>query len=263
MDEMKPPSSAPRLWGSRLNDWLIPLGMLLALIGIIGLGYELLRPSEEEVFEELIITYDDELGFAPFFAEDPGHAAGAEFDVPGVADDDTSSPSDATPTPDPNAAYAVLGWVPDNLEIPSINLNAPIVPVTHVDAELYGVSFTLWLAPRGYHVGWHSTSSLLGVGGNTVLNGHHNAYELVFEYLIDVEEGDRVIVSSGGDRFYYTVTTKVIFPERFETFETRMANTSWIGPTDDERITMVTCWPASSNTHRLVVVAKPESPTTD
>ncbi len=257
---MKPPRSEPRFWGGRLNDWLIPFGMLLALIGIISLGYELLKPSEEEVFEELIITYNDELGFAPFFSGDPANPAGTDFDMPGLSDGyNTPSPSDATPTPDPNAAYAVLGWVPDNLEIPSINLNAPIVSVTHVDAELHGVSFTLWLAPRGYRVGWHSTSSLLGVGGNTVLNGHHNAYGEVFEYLIDVEEGDRVIVSSGEDRFYYTVTNKVIFPERFESFETRMANTSWIGPTDDERITMITCWPATSNTHRLVVVAEPDT----
>jgi LPXTG-site transpeptidase (sortase) family protein len=231
---------------------MIPIGLLMTLIGLIGLGYELLKPSEEEVFEELIINYDDEVGFAPFFAEDPGLSE-TPTDLPG-----SSSQSGATATPDPSVAQAILGWVPDNLQIPSIHLDAPIVPVDYVDAELHGVSFTLWLAPRGYRVGWHATSALLGVGGNTVLNGHHNAYEMVFEHLIDVEEGDQVIVSSGENHFYYTVTTKVIFPERFETFETRIENTSWIEPTDDERITMVTCWPAASNTHRLVVVAEPD-----
>lgn len=241
---MKTTNTESRLWGTRSRDWLIPFGMLVTMLGVIGLAYELLKPSEEEIFEELIITYDDQIGFAPFFAEDPGTLE--------------ASQSDLTATPDPDVAYAILGLVPDNLQIPSINLDAPIVPVNYVDAELYGVSFTLWLAPRGYRVGWHSTSSLLGVGGNTVLNGHHNAYGEVFQHLIDVEEGDQVIVSSGEDRFYYTVTTKVIFAERFESFETRMGNTSWIGPTDGERITLITCWPATSNTHRLVVVAEPD-----
>jgi sortase (surface protein transpeptidase) len=37
-----------------------------------------------------------------------------------------------------------------------------------------------------------------------------------------------------------------------------MENTAWIGPMDDERITLVTCWPETSNTHRLVVVAEPD-----
>jgi sortase (surface protein transpeptidase) len=26
--------------------------------------------------------------------------------------------------------------------------------------------------------------------------------------------------------------------------------------TDDERLTLVTCWPADSNTHRLIIVAR-------
>ena len=39
----------------------------------------------------------------------------------------------------------------------------------------------------------------------------------------------------------------------------RRANAQWIAPTDDERLTLVTCWPYISNTHRLIIVAKPVS----
>ncbi|HID54608.1 MAG TPA: sortase, partial [Anaerolineae bacterium] len=31
----------------------------------------------------------------------------------------------------------------------------------------------------------------------------------------------------------------------------------WIMPTEDERITLVTCWPYTDNTNRLIVVAQP------
>jgi sortase A len=39
--------------------------------------------------------------------------------------------------------------------------------------------------------------------------------------------------------------------------EIRMANAEWLGGTDDERLTLVTCWPQKSNTHRLIIVARP------
>lgn len=32
-----------------------------------------------------------------------------------------------------------------------------------------------------------------------------------------------------------------------------------LGPTYDERITLITCWPYVSNTHRAVVVAEPDA----
>ena len=32
-----------------------------------------------------------------------------------------------------------------------------------------------------------------------------------------------------------------------------------LAPTDDVRVTLVTCWPYTNNTHRVIVVAKPAS----
>lgn len=49
----------------------------------------------------------------------------------------------------------------------------------------------------------------------------------------------------------------MIFPERDVPFETRLENARWILPSEDERITLITCWPYFSNTHRLIIVARP------
>jgi LPXTG-site transpeptidase (sortase) family protein len=53
------------------------------------------------------------------------------------------------------------------------------------------------------------------------------------------------------------VTEKHILKEKGEPPEVRRQNAKWIEPSDDERLTMITCWPYTNNTHRLIVVAKP------
>jgi sortase A len=49
----------------------------------------------------------------------------------------------------------------------------------------------------------------------------------------------------------------MILPEKYQEIDVRMDNARWILPSDDERLTLVTCWPATSNTHRLIIVARP------
>ena len=85
----------------------------------------------------------------------------------------------------------------------------------------------------------------------------HNIKGEVFRYLVELEEGDRVQVHAGNRVWHYVVTEKHILKEKGESLDVRRQNAKWIGPTDDERLTMVTCWPYTNNTHRLVVVAKP------
>jgi sortase A len=58
-------------------------------------------------------------------------------------------------------------------------------------------------------------------------------------------------------RFTYLVANKLILKERFQSVETRIDNARWIQASDDERLTLVTCWPYESNTHRVIVVAIP------
>ena len=49
----------------------------------------------------------------------------------------------------------------------------------------------------------------------------------------------------------------MILPEKFEQLDVRMKNAQWILPSVDERLTLISCWPYESNTHRLIVVARP------
>ncbi|MFQ5886212.1 MAG: sortase [Anaerolineae bacterium] len=108
-----------------------------------------------------------------------------------------------------------------------------------------------------YAVGWHKNSAYSGNGGNIVLSGHHNIKGEVFRYLLNLSQSDKVILYVGKKPYHYRVAQKVLLRERGMPLEVRRQNAEWIAPTDHERLTMVTCWPYSSNTHRLIVVAFP------
>ena len=153
-----------------------------------------------------------------------------------------------TPEPPPE--------IPQSIWIPAIDLYAPILPMDVEVVDIDGVEYDQWTAPNEFAAGWHADSAPLGQG-NTVLNGHHNIYGEVFRYLVDLKEGDEIIVYSDNLAYRYSVRERVIFPERFAKPEQRVQNAELVHSTDDERLTLITCWPYESNTHRLVLVAKP------
>jgi sortase A len=145
---------------------------------------------------------------------------------------------------------------PDRLVIPSIDLDSPVVPIGWHTVEVEGMRTRVWEV-ADYTVGWHQTSSYPGRGGNIVLNGHHNIKGQVFRYLVEVEPGDHVYLYAQEQVYAFEVTEKHILKEKGESLEVRRENARWIEPTEDERLTMITCWPYTNNTHRLVVVARP------
>ena len=146
--------------------------------------------------------------------------------------------------------------VPDRIVIPAINLDAPIEPVGW--SQVNGVS--MWDIPNHFAAGWLKTSAPLGRPGNTVLDGHHNIAGEVFRHLVDLKAGDLIEVYSGAQQVVYKVTALHILPDRDQPLEVRQKNAEWIQPTLDERLTLVTCWPYTNNTHRLIVVAMPIGP---
>jgi sortase A len=147
--------------------------------------------------------------------------------------------------------------IPVRLVIPVIDLNAPVVPAKSKVIHIYGEKYRQWLVPRQYAAGWHKNSARLGEPGNTVLNGHHNVHGEVFVRLIDLNQGDLILILSENHTYQYVITNKMILPENFEDLDERMNNARWIQPSTDERVTLITCWPYESNTHRLIIVAKP------
>lgn len=147
--------------------------------------------------------------------------------------------------------------IPDQLFIPAIRLLAPIISAdfssTEIDDETYGQ----WKAPDNFAVGWHPDSALLGSVGNTVLNGHNNSHGEVFKKLNELEIGDRIYVNSKGERYLFLITNIMILPERDVDIQTKLENSRWLARSNDERLTLVTCWPDNSNSHRLIIVASP------
>lgn len=150
-----------------------------------------------------------------------------------------------------------LPGVPDRIVIPSIKLDAPVVRAKSFRIDVDGQLFGQFMAPSRFATGWHPTSARLGEKGNTVLNGHHNMLGMVFKNLVDVMVGDEIIMYSRDREYRYIVTQKMILLERDASVAVRVNNSRWLLRSTDERLTLVTCWPAASNTHRLVIVAAP------
>jgi sortase A len=163
-----------------------------------------------------------------------------------------ASDASLTPTSEPI-------WTPDRLLIPSIHLDAPVIPAKPRIIEYEGKMYPQWRAPNSFAVGWSPASASLGVTGNTVLFGHHNIHGEVFVHLVDVEVNDVIVLYSGERKFAYVVALKMILQERHKPLYVRLENARWILPSLDERLTLVTCWPYTSNTHRLIIVAVPIS----
>ena len=55
----------------------------------------------------------------------------------------------------------------------------------------------------------------------------------------------------------YKVTQVETLAEQDQPLAVRLANAQWIEPTTDQRLTLVSCWPYETNSHRLIVVAVP------
>ena len=153
-----------------------------------------------------------------------------------------------SPTPEPIKP-------PTRIIIPSIRLDAPVKAVGLVQEPATG--FWTYDIPAFKAAGWSNDSAPLGKPGNTVLNGHNNILGKVFLDLVDVKKGDLIAMYEGDRLFNYTVTDVLFLLEAGQPNSVRVKNASYIKPTDDVRLTIVSCWPRDNNTHRLIVIAKP------
>jgi LPXTG-site transpeptidase (sortase) family protein len=227
--------------------WMILAGAILILIGLANTFYGL-RQTASSPFDDASAPQHDIVDLAATFTPFPSPTLS-----PAATSDETPSLSDqpeAVPT-------RPSGLTPDRIVIPSIQLDAPIEPTTVKKIDYQDKTYYQWVVPDHFAAGWHNTSALLGDIGNTVISGHHNVHGKVFKDLVTLREGDLIDVYSGDVKFSYQVAYTLLLPERFQTLTVREENARWILPSDDERLTLITCWPAASNTHRVIVVAFP------
>jgi LPXTG-site transpeptidase (sortase) family protein len=180
---------------------------------------------------------------------------------------------DPSPTPSPVIVSALIPTAtPNSLEresqqpnaapptrivIPTLGVDGPVVAVSLDTTEVEGQVQPAWGVPDGYAAGWHETSATLGERGNLVLNGHNTSNGEIFRDLYTLHPDDEIIVYSEAISRTYAVSETLILPEGGQPLEVRLANARYVMPTDDERLTLVTCHPYGSLRNRLIVIAKP------
>ena len=160
------------------------------------------------------------------------------------------APASLPPLPAPSGA------TPDRIVIPRLALDAPVEPVGMVPSSAAAGVYE-WGVPNRRAAGWLNTTAPFAIPGNTVLDGHHNIAGEVFRNLWTLQPGDEITLFAGEMSRRYTVQQVLILPERGQPLAVRLKNARFIQPTADERLTLITCYPYESNTHRVVVVATP------
>ena len=146
---------------------------------------------------------------------------------------------------------------PDRIVIPSLNVDGLIIPISWHTIDVNGQQQAVWDVPDMDAAGWHETSAPLGVPGNTVINGHNTTHGEIFRDLYTMEAGDDIVLYAGETVRTFAVTEVLILPEAGQPLEVRLENARYILPTEDERLTIVTCHPYGSLQYRLIVIAQP------
>lgn len=245
----------------------IPFGCALITLGGLMLGIMililLLSPVQLPLSEQLRLAFGAVVpSVAQLFESQPVAAdVGTGVLLPETRRVlDSQLPSEARVTDLLGASLPPGPGQPVRIVIPTLQVDAPVQDIGLQTYSFGGQESYQWAVPNLYAAGWHNTSAPLGNVGNTVLNGHHNIYGEVFRYLPDIGLGDKIIMYDGdGKEFVYHVDGKELLLERGQSLEVRRQNASWIEPTQDERLTLVTCWPYTDNSHRYVIVAHRDS----
>jgi LPXTG-site transpeptidase (sortase) family protein len=176
-----------------------------------------------------------------------------------------TNPPAVAPTSTVTVTWAPLGANPPpvRLLIPSLGLDVPVVEVSWDLIFTDGSWQSVWQTADGA-AGHHRNSANPGEAGNVVISGHHNTRGQVFREVSEIgqpgatfRQGDEVVLVAEDRRQYtYAVAEWERFEEEARTPAERQQNAHYLNPTSDPTLTLVTCWPYESNSHRVVVVAK-------
>lgn len=159
----------------------------------------------------------------------------------------------------PPAELAAPATTVDRVVIPSIELDSKVVEVGWEVQKISGQDVAVWQVAE-YAVGHHRGSAGPGGGENIVLAGHVGGYGKVFKDLIAVKPGDSITLYSNGQQYLYTVTEQIVVKEEGVSAEQQAANALYIGSTNREVVTLITCWPPRGPEkfmYRVIVRATP------
>lgn len=248
----------PVLWTMVAVPGLL-LAVAIALMGIVWLGGFATTPTAQAEAGSTETTPDASLlelvAATPVATFLPVSEAPNEVPAVPTLPPTVEAREEGPIRPGPWPLEAASG-APDRIRAPRVGIDAPVIPVGSYIQQSRG-QFIRYYEVAQFAAGWHDNSSLPGFRGNVVLAGHHNTAGKVFEHAIDLEPGDFVFLDIDGRTYPYLVVIKELLPETTVSEAQRNENGKWIGQTNDERLTLVTCWPPNGNTHRVVIVAIP------
>ena len=215
------------------------LSLALILIGILIAAYPLADRAYSAYLQSKLVTeWDVELDDADLSAESSegyallqnifqeGPGEGTESFLP----EGTEAPGSAAKS-DKSTKFQAIG----RIHIDKIDLEIPILEGTTKTSLRLGAG----------HI---ADTSRLGEVGNTALAAHRShTYGRMFNRLDELEVGDIIEVETADGNFEYTVFKKhVVEPD----------DLSVLNKNDRDRIlTLITCTPLYTATHRLVVHA--------
>ena len=184
-----------------------------------------------------------------------------------------SYPSPLPPTTVPDVALVAVqsgsgaSAPPSRLVIPFLQIDVAVEQMGWRAVETTNGVQSQWVIPQDA-AGYHLNSAQIGEGGNVVISGHNNIYGRVFEPISlffdpkhpDAYIGNDVLITTDDGRVVtYRIERVHFLQEAGVSLEQRMANAQVMAPTEEETLTIVTCWPMTSNTHRIVLQARPIS----
>jgi LPXTG-site transpeptidase (sortase) family protein len=158
----------------------------------------------------------------------------------------------ATPRPIPNAQEPI-----GRIAIPTLGIDVPVAQVSwHLD-QIDGQAVAIWDTIPG-SAGHHRGTAAPGAKGNCIISGHSRAQDSgIFNGLWALEPGDIIrLANVQGDEFAYAVDRVEKVEELGQPLAQRLANASFMAPTQDAVLTLITCWPDWAYTHRVIVVAR-------
>jgi LPXTG-site transpeptidase (sortase) family protein len=138
-----------------------------------------------------------------------------------------------------------------------------VIPSIGLESQVEAVGFRerggqLEWGTSEWAVAYHKGTALPGEIGNAVFSGHNASRGTgVFRALYRATVGDQITLYVGEVALEYQIVERHVMRELLAGAEMRRQNATWAGPFPDERITLVTCHPTWTNTHRLVIVARP------
>lgn len=177
------------------------------------------------------------------------------FDIPPLTPTltPTSTPTPVpspTPTPEPEPMPAI------RIIIPKIGLNEKIIEIGLKRTGSGENALYVWDTAK-YAVGHRNNSAHPGQPGNILLSGHNNTYGEVFRHLDRLEPGDEIYLYTLDKEFVYVVRETDKVRAVGATAEDEAKHARYTARTPDETLTLTSCWPYATYTHRIYVVAKP------